>query len=291
MFDSLSGREVPVRADEGGLLPGKKRSRWRIFVLSVALAVIMCSAAAPAARATVGPHQIDAFLLAHGSPLAGEGQAFYTAGRRNGVDPAFLVAISGAESSFGQYLFSAGSQTAAYNAFNWFYASTRAGSAFPAGTRRSPRSPQGLRGPLYYGAGRYAVGAIAPDLLPAGHAGLDRQRHGLHAGARRRSQRHPVARRARVRSARAARRSTACGSWTGRARRRRSSCQRPVPLRPAHTRRRRPPAHPLHAHQHGSQAGSWKAVILRLQGPVGPVPRPTAPRAAAAQSRAPPTAS
>ena len=137
-------------------------------MLSVALAGTALCATAPAARATIGAQQIDAFLLAHDSPLAGEGAAFYAAGRRNGVDPAFLVAISGAESSFGQYLFSAGSQTASHNAFNWFFAPTRAGSAFTSWDQAIATVAVGLRGPLYYGAGRYAVGAIAPIYCPQG---------------------------------------------------------------------------------------------------------------------------
>ena len=130
-------------------------------------ATILCSAA-PAAHATISPQQIDAFLLAHDSPLVGEGQAFYTAGRRNGIDPAFLVAISGAESSFGQYLYSVGSQTADHNAFNWFYAATRSGSAFAGWGQAIATVAAGLRGPLYYGAGRYAVTAIAPIYCPQG---------------------------------------------------------------------------------------------------------------------------
>ncbi len=139
-----------------------------MLVLCGALVATMGCAAAPTARATIVPQQIDAFLLARGSPLAGEGAAFYEAGRRNGVDPAFLVAISGAESSFGQYLFSAGSRTAAYNAFNWFFAPARADSAFTGWGQAIATVAAGLRGPLYYGAGRYAVDAIAPVYCPQG---------------------------------------------------------------------------------------------------------------------------
>ncbi len=94
------------------------RSRWSLVLGSLAAAVIVICATASPARAEIGPRQIDAFLLARGSPLAGEGTAFCTAGRRYGVDPAFLVAITGAESNFGQLLVSDGSATATYNAFN-----------------------------------------------------------------------------------------------------------------------------------------------------------------------------
>ena len=156
-------------------------------MLTVALALAAWSVAAPVASATVTPRQVDAFLLLHHSPLAGEGAAFCAVAERNGVDPAFLVAISGAESSFGEYIFSAGSQTASHNAFNWFYAATRGGSAFAGWDQAIDTVAAGIGGPLYYGAGRYAVGAIAPVYCPQGTHGLDRQRHGLHAPARRRS--------------------------------------------------------------------------------------------------------
>ena len=143
------------------------RRSLAIVLTAVLAAIVPCVFASPAS-AVIGPSQIDAFLLGHGSPLAGEGRTFCEAGRRNGVDPAFLVAISGAESSFGQYLFSSGPGTATCNAFNWFYAPTRAGSAFTSWDQAIETVAAGLRGPLYYGAGRYAVGAIAPVYCPQG---------------------------------------------------------------------------------------------------------------------------
>jgi hypothetical protein len=149
-------------------LMARARARRLIVLVAAALTLAACCASAPVASASVGPRQIDAFLLAHDSPLVGEGEAFYAAGERNGVDPAFLVAISGAESSFGNYLFSAGSQTASHNAFNWFYAATRAGSAFGGWEQAIDTVATGLRGSLYYGAGRYAVGDIAPIYCPQG---------------------------------------------------------------------------------------------------------------------------
>ncbi len=150
-------------------MPQHHRQR-RLLALAVALALLAIGvcATAPPARAAVTPSQIDAFLLEQGAPLAGEGESFYLAGERNGVDPAFLVAITGAESSFGRYLFSSGVQTATYNAFNWFYAPTRAGSAFAGWRQAIDTVAAGLRGPLYYGAGRYSVSAIAPVYCPQG---------------------------------------------------------------------------------------------------------------------------
>ncbi len=52
--------------------------------------------ASPAAR-------INSYLAARRSPLAGHGADFVRWGRRYGVDPMLMVAISGAETSFGTY--------------------------------------------------------------------------------------------------------------------------------------------------------------------------------------------
>ncbi len=144
--------------------------RARLLSLALALALLgaLGAALAPAARAAPSAQQIDALLLAQGSPLAGEGATFVSAGQQYGVDPAFLVAIAGAETSFGQYLYGAGSQTASYNAFNWFYAPSRAASSFTSWDQAIETVAQGLAGPLYYGAGRTSVAAIAPVYCPQG---------------------------------------------------------------------------------------------------------------------------
>lgn len=59
------------------------------------------------------PSQINKYLRAKGSPLAGKGLTFVREARRNGLDPALLVAISGAESSFGKSL------NGKFNPFGW----------------------------------------------------------------------------------------------------------------------------------------------------------------------------
>ncbi len=146
------------------------RSRLVLLALVLVLLALGAAVTAPQARAALSAQQIDSFLLARGSPLAGEGQTFCSAGAQHGIDPAFLVAISGAETSFGQYLYSSGSQTASYNAFNWFYAQSRAASSFTSWDEAIATVAQGLAGPLYYGAGRYAVAAIAPIYCPQGTA-------------------------------------------------------------------------------------------------------------------------
>lgn len=59
--------------------------------------------------------RIDAYLSSKGSPLAGYGAAFVRAGRKYGVDPMLLVAISGQETSFGKY----GPSRKIHNAWGW----------------------------------------------------------------------------------------------------------------------------------------------------------------------------
>lgn len=63
--------------------------------------------------------QLDLFLRSEGSPMAGAGASFVSAGRATGIDPRYLVALSGAESSFGLYLFRP------FNPFGWGYATFR----------------------------------------------------------------------------------------------------------------------------------------------------------------------
>lgn len=139
-------------------------------LLALLLLVALAALAAQVAQATPSAAQIDTFLAAQGSPLAGEGATFCSAGQQYGVDPAFLVAIAGAETSFGQYLYCSGTQTASYNAFNWFYGPTRAASSFTSWDQGIETVAQGLAGPLYYGAGRTSVAAIAPVYCTQGTA-------------------------------------------------------------------------------------------------------------------------
>ena len=146
----------------------QRRRSWRLSLAPLVLFVLAMAVSPAPAQAAASPQQIDAFLLAQGSPLAGQGATFCAAGQRYGVDPAFLVAIAGAESSFGQYLYNVGPQTAAYNAFNWFYAASRATSTFVSWGQAIATVAQGLAGPLYYGAGHYSVTAIAPIYCPQG---------------------------------------------------------------------------------------------------------------------------
>jgi len=62
---------------------------------------------------------IDAFLAGRASPIAGNGSAFFTSGVANNVDPRLIVAIAGAETTFGTN-WGLCSPTS-YNAWSWFY--------------------------------------------------------------------------------------------------------------------------------------------------------------------------
>ncbi|MCX6374012.1 MAG: hypothetical protein NTX16_13220, partial [Actinobacteria bacterium] len=142
--------------------------------LAVALAVtcVLLAAVAggfaPAAAAAPDAAQIDDFLSVHGSPMTGTGATFAAEGREHGVDPAFLVAIAGAESSFGEFLYSENGDQCTYNAFNWFYGATWPQSDFGSWDEAIGRVAEGLSGSLYYGAGLYSVYAIAPRYCPDG---------------------------------------------------------------------------------------------------------------------------
>ncbi len=139
-------------------------------LLLVLLAVALAGAVAPAASAAPDAAQLDAFLAAHQSPMTGMGAAFVAQGQANGVDPAFLVAIAGAETSFGQLLFQKDGDIATFNAFNWVYGPTWPQSDFASWDEAIARVAAGLAGQLYYGAGLYAVQDIAPRYCPDGTA-------------------------------------------------------------------------------------------------------------------------
>jgi cell wall-associated NlpC family hydrolase len=120
------------------------------------------------ALASPSAPQIDAYLATKGSPLVGCGTDFVVAGQASGVDPAFLVAISGAETGFGNLLYHEGGDCATFNAWNWFYGPSRAASDFVSWNDGLQHVAQGLAGLLYYGSGRYGVLDIAPVYCPDG---------------------------------------------------------------------------------------------------------------------------
>jgi len=140
-----------------------------LAVICVLLAAVS-GAFAPPAAAAPDAAQIDDLLTAHSSPLTGTGATFVAEGRAHGVDPAFLVAISGAETSFGELLYSENGDQCTYNAFNWFFGATWPQSDFGSWDEAIARVAEGLSGSLYYGSGLYSVLAIAPKYCPDGTA-------------------------------------------------------------------------------------------------------------------------
>jgi hypothetical protein len=145
-------------------------SRTGALVALVVLSAAVTGAAASAASAAPDAGRIDAFLVEHGSPMAGTGGTFVAEAASHGVDPAFLVAIAGAETSFGQLLYSQDGDQCTYNAFNWFYGLTWPTSDFTSWEEAIARVTAGLGGDLYYGSGLYSVDAIAPKYCPDGTA-------------------------------------------------------------------------------------------------------------------------
>ncbi|MEI6449904.1 MAG: hypothetical protein WCP98_08130 [Actinomycetes bacterium] len=141
-----------------------------VLALICVLLAAVAGAFAPAAAAAPDAAQIDDFLAVHSSPMTGAGATFAAEGREHGVDPAFLVAIAGAESSFGQFLYSENGDQCTFNAFNWFYGATWPQSDFGSWDEAIGRVAEGLAGSLYYGAGLYSVDAIAPRYCPDGTA-------------------------------------------------------------------------------------------------------------------------
>jgi hypothetical protein len=138
--------------------------------LTLVLAAALAGAFAPAAEAAPDAAQLDAFLSGHASPMTGTGATFIAEGQMYGVDPVFLVAIAGAETSFGRLLYSENGDQCTYNAFNWFYGPTWPSSDFTSWDEGIARVAEGLGGSAYYGAGLYSVDAIAPKYCPDGTA-------------------------------------------------------------------------------------------------------------------------
>ena len=112
---------------------------------------------------------LDAYLAEKGSPLAGLGAEFVASGRRHDVDPRLIVAIAGAETSFGTRpgcRDSSGNVVEnPYNAWNWFYKGD-CPSPFASWEEGIDRVTAGLRR-LYLDQGLTTIETIGPKYSPA----------------------------------------------------------------------------------------------------------------------------
>jgi hypothetical protein len=97
---------------------------WGVAWLSAWMAVPALASGLDYSPASPDAAQIDAFLTQKHSPLAGIGAVLSGLARDYDVDPRLVVAIAGAETTFGQH------QCTDNNAWNWFHRGTCPASAF-----------------------------------------------------------------------------------------------------------------------------------------------------------------
>lgn len=102
---------------------------------------------------------IDGYLASKASPLTGLGAVFVTESRAAGLDPRFLVAISGAETSFGTY----GPSQGIRNPFGM-----GPHIVYPSWSESIGAAARNLGGTLYLGDGRVTIGAIQQRWAPNG---------------------------------------------------------------------------------------------------------------------------
>lgn len=113
----------------------------------------------PTPLGTDAAARIDAYLASKGSPLAGLGATFVAEAGRVGLDPRMLVAITGAETSFGTY----GPSQLIFNPFG-----LGPGMRFARWEDAIQRAAQNLGGHLYLADGRVTIPAIQQRWAPEG---------------------------------------------------------------------------------------------------------------------------
>lgn len=124
---------------------------------------VTADAAATGGASTPAPDAatIDAYLAGKLSPLTGMGSTFVAESAKVGLDPRFLVAVAGAETSFGTY----GPSQAIHNPFG-----LGPGMSFADWGAAIRAAAQNLGGRLYRGAGLVTIGAINGRWAPSGAA-------------------------------------------------------------------------------------------------------------------------
>jgi RHS repeat-associated protein len=101
----------------------------------------------------VTAESVDSYLGEKNSPMVGQGNNFVTYGVGNGVDPRFLVALAGAESSFG---INTNATWGFYNPFGW----SSGGTSWTNWGQGISTVAAGIAGPRYFRAGRTSTSSI-----------------------------------------------------------------------------------------------------------------------------------
>jgi RHS repeat-associated protein len=119
----------------------------------------------PQSQCAVTPQSLDSYLASKNSPLAGQGRNLFNAGSQYNVDPRLIVALAGAETTFGTDI-----TRGQFNAWNWQYNGPGNQAPFSSWAAGINAVTRGIGGPLYFGAnpplttapaiyGKYCYGA------------------------------------------------------------------------------------------------------------------------------------
>lgn len=106
---------------------------------------------------------IDDYLRSKGSPMAGLGGDYVAAGKASGVDPRLMVAISGAETSFG----TRGQGPSVHNAWGMFDSHSQ-NISYATWKDGIVAATQNIAGPLYRGRGANTILKIWAIWAPSG---------------------------------------------------------------------------------------------------------------------------
>lgn len=106
----------------------------------------------------------EAFARAlQGTPMYSEASAIYNTALRNGVNPAFVSGLAGAESNYGQAGFARGKK----NPYGYGVFSGGPNSGYSSYAEATDAMTKGLRGNLYYGAGKRSIKDVMGTYTPA----------------------------------------------------------------------------------------------------------------------------
>lgn len=153
--EAAQARATAAQVAAGGeIVPG-----YRTLV-APALAAPLTPYAGPAPDGDLSAH-FDSYLAAKLSPLAGLGATFVAEANAVGLDPRLLVAIAGAETSFGTY----GPSQAIQNPFG-----LGPGRSYPSWQASIQAAARNLAGPLYLGRGAVTIVQIQAIWAPNGAA-------------------------------------------------------------------------------------------------------------------------